>query len=305
MGRQPCCDKLGVKKGPWTAEEDKKLINFILTNGQCCWRAVPKLAGLRRCGKSCRLRWTNYLRPDLKRGLLSDSEEQLVIDLHARLGNRWSKIAARLPGRTDNEIKNHWNTHIKKKLIKMGIDPITHEPLNKDQPPKTQNIPNQSSSSSNNNTNSDISTADSLNQTQSSSLDTTNSDPIDSMAIINLMSSEIINNSPPTENTSSVNSDQSNSSLIDSISIIDNELVSCLWDDNDVTPLELPYTYNSEQNCVSSNNVASTINLPTWDDNCSWLFDCQDFGIQDFALDCFTDIEIMNTLDVLDMENKQ
>ncbi|XP_077242985.1 MYB-like transcription factor ODO1 [Tasmannia lanceolata] len=131
MGRQPCCDKLGVKKGPWTAEEDKKLINFILTNGQCCWRAVPKLAGLLRCGKSCRLRWTNYLRPDLKRGLLNEAEEQLVIDLHARLGNRWSKIAARLPGRTDNEIKNHWNTHIKKKLIKMGIDPVTHQPLHK------------------------------------------------------------------------------------------------------------------------------------------------------------------------------
>ncbi|KAJ1693126.1 hypothetical protein LUZ63_009824 [Rhynchospora breviuscula] len=130
MGRQPCCDKLGVKRGPWTAEEDKKLINFILTNGgHCCWRAVPKLAGLLRCGKSCRLRWTNYLRPDLKRGLLSEAEEKLVIDLHAKLGNRWSKIASKLPGRTDNEIKNHWNTHIKKKLIKMGVDPVTHEPL--------------------------------------------------------------------------------------------------------------------------------------------------------------------------------
>ncbi|XVF50668.1 hypothetical protein PTKIN_Ptkin04bG0120500 [Pterospermum kingtungense] len=139
MGRQPCCDKLGVKKGPWTAEEDKKLVNFILTHGQCCWRAVPKLAGLRRCGKSCRLRWTNYLRPDLKRGLLNDDEEQLVIDLHARLGNRWSKIAARLPGRTDNEIKNHWNTHIKKKLIKMGIDPVTHEPLQKPDAPQESN----------------------------------------------------------------------------------------------------------------------------------------------------------------------
>ncbi|KAL6655174.1 hypothetical protein ACP70R_006000 [Stipagrostis hirtigluma subsp. patula] len=135
MGRQPCCDKLGVKRGPWTAEEDRKLINFILTNGHCCWRAVPKLAGLLRCGKSCRLRWTNYLRPDLKRGLLTDAEEQVVIDLHAKLGNRWSKIAAKLPGRTDNEIKNHWNTHIKKKLIKMGIDPVTHEPLHpKDSP---------------------------------------------------------------------------------------------------------------------------------------------------------------------------
>ncbi|CAE5963101.1 unnamed protein product [Arabidopsis arenosa] len=129
MGRQPCCDKVGLKKGPWTAEEDRKLINFILTNGQCCWRAVPKLAGLLRCGKSCRLRWTNYLRPDLKRGLLSDYEEKMVIDLHSQLGNRWSKIASHLPGRTDNEIKNHWNTHIKKKLRKMGIDPLTHKPL--------------------------------------------------------------------------------------------------------------------------------------------------------------------------------
>jgi len=129
MGRQPCCDKEGVKRGPWTAEEDKKLISFILTHGRCCWRAVPKLAGLLRCGKSCRLRWTNYLRPDLKRGLLSTAEEQLVIDLHAKLGNRWSQIAAKLPGRTDNEIKNHWNTHIKKKLVKMGVDPATHEPL--------------------------------------------------------------------------------------------------------------------------------------------------------------------------------
>ncbi|KAF3683338.1 Transcription repressor MYB6 [Capsicum annuum] len=129
MGRQPCCDKVGLKKGPWTNEEDKKLIHFILNNGQCCWRAVPKLAGLLRCGKSCRLRWTNYLRPDLKRGLLSEYEEKMVIDLHAQLGNRWSKIASHLPGRTDNEIKNHWNTHIKKKLKKMGIDPVTHKPL--------------------------------------------------------------------------------------------------------------------------------------------------------------------------------
>ncbi|KAG6581192.1 Transcription factor MYB20, partial [Cucurbita argyrosperma subsp. sororia] len=129
MGRQPCCEKVGLKKGPWTAEEDKKLINFILSKGQCCWRALPKLAGLLRCGKSCRLRWTNYLRPDLKRGLLSDFEEKMVIDLHAQLGNRWSKIASHLPGRTDNEIKNHWNTHVKKKLRKMGIDPQTHKPI--------------------------------------------------------------------------------------------------------------------------------------------------------------------------------
>ncbi|KAH9299613.1 hypothetical protein KI387_031295, partial [Taxus chinensis] len=136
MGRQPCCDKVGLKKGPWTAEEDQKLIAFILNNGHCCWRAVPKLAGLLRCGKSCRLRWTNYLRPDLKRGVLSDSEEQLIIELHSYLGNRWSKIASHLPGRTDNEIKNYWNTHIKKKLKRMGIDPVTHRPIT-DQVPDT------------------------------------------------------------------------------------------------------------------------------------------------------------------------
>ncbi|ONK79970.1 uncharacterized protein A4U43_C01F12380 [Asparagus officinalis] len=141
MGRRPCCDKLGVKKGPWTAEEDEKLVGFMMSenSGHCSWRMVPKLAGLRRCGKSCRLRWTNYLRPDLKRGLLSELEEQLVIDLHSRLGNRWSQIAAKLPGRTDNEIKNHWNTNIKKKLIKMGIDPITHQPLIKQESIKTTN----------------------------------------------------------------------------------------------------------------------------------------------------------------------
>uniref|UniRef100_A0A453RAK9 Protein ODORANT1 n=1 Tax=Aegilops tauschii subsp. strangulata TaxID=200361 RepID=A0A453RAK9_AEGTS len=138
MGRQPCCDKVGLKKGPWTAEEDQKLVGFLLTHGHYCWRVVPKLAV--RCGKSCRLRWTNYLRPDLKRGLLSDEEQQLVIDLHAQLGNRcvWSKIAAQLPGRTDNEIKNHWNTHIKKKLRKMGIDPVTHRPLDQEAPPPAQ-----------------------------------------------------------------------------------------------------------------------------------------------------------------------
>ncbi|CAN4126847.1 unnamed protein product [Withania somnifera] len=140
MGRQPCCDKVGLKKGPWTADEDKKLINFILNNGQCCWRAVPKFAGLLRCGKSCRLRWTNYLRPDLKRGLLSEYEEKMVIDLHAQLGNRWSKIASHLSGRTDNEIKNHWNTHIKKKLKKMGIDPVTHKPLSTITNGKNSNI---------------------------------------------------------------------------------------------------------------------------------------------------------------------
>ncbi|CAM6087119.1 unnamed protein product [Calypogeia fissa] len=127
MGRAPCCDKQGLKKGPWTPDEDQKLVAYIQRHGHGSWRALPKHAGLLRCGKSCRLRWTNYLRPDIKRGRFSLDEEQLIIHLHAILGNRWSAIAAHLPGRTDNEIKNYWNTHLKKRLLHMGIDPVTHK----------------------------------------------------------------------------------------------------------------------------------------------------------------------------------
>ncbi|KAK9073025.1 hypothetical protein SSX86_007347 [Deinandra increscens subsp. villosa] len=128
MGRSPCCDENNLKKGPWTPEEDQKLIDYIQKHGHGSWRALPKLAGLRRCGKSCRLRWTNYLRPDIKRGKFSDEEENTILHLHSILGNKWSSIASHLPGRTDNEIKNYWNTHLKKKLIQMGIDPMTHQP---------------------------------------------------------------------------------------------------------------------------------------------------------------------------------
>ncbi|KMT17345.1 hypothetical protein BVRB_2g040370 [Beta vulgaris subsp. vulgaris] len=119
---------MGLKKGPWTPEEDQKLLAYIEEHGHGNWRALPTKAGLQRCGKSCRLRWTNYLRPDIKRGKFSLQEEQTIIQLHALLGNRWSAIATHLPKRTDNEIKNYWNTHLKKRLAKMGIDPVTHKP---------------------------------------------------------------------------------------------------------------------------------------------------------------------------------
>ncbi|XP_051114575.1 MYB-like transcription factor 4 isoform X2 [Andrographis paniculata] len=122
-------DHIAMKKGAWTPEEDQKLIDYIDKHGHGSWQLLPKKAGLNRCGKSCRLRWTNYLRRDIKRGNFSPEEDKHIIHLHSLLGNKWSAIASRLPGRTDNEIKNYWNTHLRKRLIRSGIDPKTHQPL--------------------------------------------------------------------------------------------------------------------------------------------------------------------------------
>uniref|UniRef100_A0A7N0V773 Uncharacterized protein n=1 Tax=Kalanchoe fedtschenkoi TaxID=63787 RepID=A0A7N0V773_KALFE len=108
----------GWRKGPWTAEEDKLLTEHVTQHGEGRWNSVSRLTGLKRNGKSCRLRWVNYLRPDLKRGQITPHEETIILELHARWGNRWSTIARSLPGRTDNEIKNYWRTHFKKKGTK-------------------------------------------------------------------------------------------------------------------------------------------------------------------------------------------
>nr|CAD87009.1 MYB9A protein [Gerbera hybrid cultivar] len=115
MGRTPCCSKVGLHRGAWAIEEDKLLTDYIQTHGEGQWRALPSNAGLLRCGKSCRLRWMNYLRPGIKRGTFTSDENDVIIRLQSLHGNRWSLIAAELPGRTDNEIKNHWNSHLRRK----------------------------------------------------------------------------------------------------------------------------------------------------------------------------------------------
>ncbi|CAG7903503.1 unnamed protein product [Brassica rapa] len=129
MGRTTWYDDEGLKKGEWTAEEDRMLVAYINEYGLGDWRAMPKRAGLQRCGKSCRLRWLNYLRPGIKRGKFTPQEEEDIIKFHSLLGNRWAAIAKEMPNRTDNDIKNHWNSCLKKRLVRSGIDPMTHEPV--------------------------------------------------------------------------------------------------------------------------------------------------------------------------------
>uniref|UniRef100_A0A2P2IZH3 Transcription factor MYB114 n=1 Tax=Rhizophora mucronata TaxID=61149 RepID=A0A2P2IZH3_RHIMU len=116
--------KKAINKGAWTAEEDRKLAQYIEVHGAKKWKTVAVKADLNRCGKSCRLRWLNYLRPNIKRGNISDDEEDLILRLHKLLGNRWSLIAGRLPGRTDNEIKNYWNSHLSKRINKETPDSL-------------------------------------------------------------------------------------------------------------------------------------------------------------------------------------
>uniref|UniRef100_A0ACD5W125 Uncharacterized protein n=1 Tax=Avena sativa TaxID=4498 RepID=A0ACD5W125_AVESA len=147
MGRSPCCDKTSVKRGPWSREEDAILRSFVQRFANAGnWITLPQKAGLRRCGKSCRLRWLNYLRPALRHGGFTDEEDTLILSLYGQIGSKWSVIAAKLRGRTDNDVKNHWNTKLKKRYYLLNTAPPTtptsgdsiaaaDDPSGVDQPP--------------------------------------------------------------------------------------------------------------------------------------------------------------------------
>ncbi|XP_057852707.2 transcription factor WER-like [Cryptomeria japonica] len=119
IGRKPCSS--GLDRGAWTPPEDLLLKNYVQIHGVGDWSILPLKTGLLRCGRSCRLRWMNYLRSSVKHDDISSDEEDLILRLHKLLGNsgcRWSLIAARIPGRTDNQIKNVWYSRLSKKAAK-------------------------------------------------------------------------------------------------------------------------------------------------------------------------------------------
>ncbi|KAL5568038.1 hypothetical protein UlMin_024613 [Ulmus minor] len=163
------------RKGLWSPEEDQKLRNYILKNGHGCWSSVPINAGLQRNGKSCRLRWINYLRPGLKRGTFSKQEEETILALHRMLGNKWSQIAQHLPGRTDNEIKNYWHSYLKKKVAKTEETGTDQQTKSQYTTSSSENL--ESSPSFNNNQTTRISSYESLDQMGKSPTNTDQSVP--------------------------------------------------------------------------------------------------------------------------------
>nr|XP_043638658.1 transcription factor MYB35-like [Erigeron canadensis] len=131
MVRPPCCEKINMGTGSLNADEDAQMLTFVNKQTTSNWQVgAPRKPGLRRCGKSCRIRKTNVTKNDnIRHESFTPQEEEMIIKLHSAIGSRWPIIAQQLPGRTDNDVKNYWNTNLKKKLSAMGIDPVTHRPF--------------------------------------------------------------------------------------------------------------------------------------------------------------------------------
>ncbi|KAK7283834.1 hypothetical protein RIF29_13581 [Crotalaria pallida] len=116
-------DRTYIKKGPWSGEEDEVLLKHVNKYGPRDWSSIRSKGLLHRTGKSCRLRWVNKLRPNLKSGCkFSAEEERVVIELQAQFGNKWAKIATYLEGRTDNDVKNFWSSR-RKRLQRLLLKP--------------------------------------------------------------------------------------------------------------------------------------------------------------------------------------
>ncbi|KAF7814057.1 transcription factor WER-like [Senna tora] len=144
MGRRRSCSN-EIKKGSWSKEEDEILLNYVTLHGQGKWPVVAQSSGLKRSAKSCRYRYLNYLKPDIKRGDISKHEEELIMRFHRQLGNRWALISKKLPGRTDIEIKNYFKIYLsqnpshkvgekKTKVLEKNVDvddEIVKEELNR------------------------------------------------------------------------------------------------------------------------------------------------------------------------------